>query len=389
MVNATTAAPTIGNVLLVANFPSDTAYAWWLMEEFWIMIGTFFQTHGGSVYLAYPQVRSLSERVQQSDLEVVTLTVPGGTTEERARADKFIQERRITTVYLTDRPWFSVDYAHLRRAGVRNILIHDHTPGDRPPITGLKRFFKTIRNRLPRVTADYIFCVSPLMRERDISNGCIPAERCLVVQNGIQPLTPLVDRTTIRASLGIPGDAFVVVTTGRAHSYKRFDFVIKTAAAVRQAQPELHVIFLLIGDGPAFGELQELVRGLNLQGTVHLLGYRSDAKNILFAADAAMHAALGEGFSLSIVEYMSAALPVLVPDIPSVKQAIRPGRDGAVYATVDDAAAIILNLSRDRSEARRIGQEARANASANFTLERSVQELEKHLQIILNQGTRA
>jgi glycosyltransferase involved in cell wall biosynthesis len=383
-VNATATAPSIGNVLLVANFPSDTAYAWWLMEEFWTAIGDFFIAAGGRAYLAYPQVSTLSERIQQSRLEVVTLTVPGHTLEERASADEFVRQQQIRTIYFTDRPWFNLDYARLRRAGVRNILIHDHTPGDRPPVTGLKRLVKASRNRMPGFTADYMFCVSPLMRERDITNGCIPAARCLVVQNGIRPLKAPPDRKALRASLGIPSDTFVVITTGRAHPYKRFDFVISTAAALRDTQPELKVLFLLIGDGPAFDHLQRLVTELDLGSRVRLLGYRSDTQQVLFAADAAMHAALGEGFSLSIVEYMSAGLPVLVPDIPSVSQAITDGIEGFVYPSNSGSAACerLERLIRDPRLASAMSVRSKKRADTSFTLDNTLTSLKAHIESI-------
>lgn len=374
------------NVLLVANFPSDTAYAWWLMEEYWIAIGNYFIARGGRAYLAYPQVSTLSERIQQSALEVVSLSVPGSTAEELSAVAGFIRERRITTIYLTDRPWLSKEYGLLRRAGIRHILIHDHTPGDRPPVTGVRRLFKAIRNRLPKVTADYMFCVSPLMRERDIRNGCIPAERCLVVQNGIRPLTPPANRETLRARLSIPPDAFAVITTGRAHPYKRFDFVIRTAAAIRAARPDLRVIFILIGDGPAFGELQQLVAELGLQDSVWLLGYRNDTQEILFAADAAMHAALGEGFSLSIVEYMSAGLPVLVPDIPSVSQAISDAVDGFIYSSNDEnsARAHLETLIDDPNKLDQMGRAAKRHADSSFTLDGALTSLTARIEQALS-----
>lgn len=360
-----------GNVLMVANYPSDTAYAWWLMEQFWLTLADEIQRRGGKAYLAYPEVRGVSEAIQNSAIEVRALSVlaPRGSS-ARKEALAFIRQHDIRTVYLTDRPWYSLDYLALRMAGVRRILIHDHTPGDRPNATGVKRLLKTTRNRLPWLTADYVFCVSELMRERDIKNGCIPADRCLTVQNGIPPLHSSADRVDTRLALEIPAASCVVITTGRAHPYKRFDFVVRTAAKVRAMDPSRDIRFVLVGDGPALEDLQKLVSELDLLDRVLLLGYRRDTHDLLRAADIAMHAALGEGFSLSVVEYMSASLPVLVPDIPSVKQAIDHEINGFVYPAddVEAAANAIVDLASNEGRRQQMGTAAKRKADDRYAL---------------------
>ncbi len=90
--------------------------------------------------------------------------------------------------------------------------------------------------------------------------------------------------------LGISEESFVCITTGCAHAYKRFDFVIGTAELVAKALPDSSVVFLPVGDGPAMDDLQRLVRNKNLEDTVRLLGFRSDTRKLLPAANAAMRA---------------------------------------------------------------------------------------------------
>ncbi|MEX2475913.1 glycosyltransferase family 4 protein [Marinobacter sp.] len=363
---------THGNVLLVSNYASDVGYAWWLMEHFWVLISEHFHQKGKKAYLAYPEINTLPDRIQQSRISVVELNVPGRSSQQRHQLREFISTHNITDIYFTDRPWFSPDYLFFRRCGIRNIVVHDHTPGDRPPVTGLKGALKSIRHRLPWVCANTQFCVSDLMKQRSIANARIPPERCIVVQNGIPPMSyDTHQRAASRQRLGIPDNAFVCITTGRAHPYKRFDFVIAVAELAVQALPAQQLTFLLIGDGPAMNHLQQLVEDKNLQDTVRLLGFRSDARELLPAADIAFHAALGEGFSLSIVEYMTASLPVLVPDIPSVKQAIDHGENGFVYGKddVQDAAGYVVKLASDHQLRAQLGSSAREKSTVQYTLD--------------------
>ena len=361
-----------GNVLLVSNYPSDVGYAWWLMEHFWIQTAEFFENRGGKAYLAYPSITELPESIKNSSITPIEMEVFGAGGSCRKNTKDFIETHDIRHVYLTDRPWFNTEYAFLRRAGVKNIVVHDHTPGDRPPTVGLRGILKAMRNRLPLVCADSQLCVSSLMRKRSIYNGRIPSQHCHVVQNGIPPIgKSKICRQSLTERFDLPPDSRICITTGRAHPYKRFDFIIDTALELQKLMPDNNLIFLLIGDGPAYSELIKKVEHLGLENQVRLPGFTANARELLGYADLAMHAALGEGFSLSIVEYMSAGLPVLVPDIPSVKQAIDHGKTGYVFPENDAscAASYIAKLLKDDQTRRNLGDRAKAKADTQFSLE--------------------
>lgn len=369
------------NVLMVSNYPSDTAYAWWLMEHFWVLLAEAAQERGGRTYLAYPKITAVPPRIAASSIQTVELPVLAeGQGEWMAAAAKFIRDNRITVLYLIDQPYLSAQYPALRRLGVRRIVVHDHTPGDRPPVSGIKGALKALVNAVPLWTADLILNVSPLMRQRSLENGRIPPHKCVTVQNGITPIQCDADtREATRARLELKSAATAIVSSGRAHPYKRFDFIVDCARSLQDLAPHLEFVFLLIGDGPAMAELQSQVSRLQLQSRVRLLGFRQDVKSIICAADIAMHASLGEGFSLSIVEYMSAGLPVLVPDIPSVSQAISHGRTGIVYAAHDApaAAVCIRDLIVDGASRQSMGQAAKRQADTEFNLDRCTADFVK------------
>jgi glycosyltransferase involved in cell wall biosynthesis len=374
----------LGNILLVSNYPSGVGYAWWLMEHFWTLLADHFNARGAKAFLAYPSITELPDSIKSSGIMPVELEIPSSGALP-SEVITFIKANNIRHIYLTDRAWFNPRYAALRRTGVSNIVVHDHTPGDRPEISGLKGLIKAIRHRLPFVCADSQLCVSPLMRQRSISNGRLPRQRCHVVQNGIPPVQPATtSRELLLKSLAIPSNSLVCVTTGRAHAYKRFDFIINTAAEFQKIAHDNNLVFLLIGDGPDFHLLQQQVKALNLQGRVRLTGFRTDAKDFLSAADMAMHAALGEGFSLSIAEYMSAGLPVLVPDIASVKQAIDHGDNGFVYEkdSVASAASYIATLINDQGKRQAMGQSSKNKANSQYSLDNCTQEFRRACQTL-------
>ena len=368
---------------MVANYPSDTSYAWWLMEHFWTTLAGHIATKEQQTFLAYPEITSLSETIRTSAIQPIELRLPWQSSEQAYRALKFIRANKIISIYFTDQKFFSFKYLLMRLAGVRSITVHDHTPGDRPPIQGLRGAIKSFIHALPWFTADKILCVSEHMRKRNIENTRVPAHKCIVVQNGITPIHCYNNRSPgLKKEIGLPDNSILVTTTGRASAYKRFDFIIECARELKNRLHNPRVVFLLVGDGPAITHLQQLINDYKLDDMVRLLGFRADVQDILCTSDIAFHAALGEGFSLSIIEYMSTGLPVLVPDIPSVSQAIIHSRSGFIYKHDDpvSAAIYIAELINNKSKRLSMGTAAKNTADKLYTLERCTHDFINAMQ---------
>jgi glycosyltransferase involved in cell wall biosynthesis len=358
-----------GVLLLVANYRPDVGYAWWLMENFWIQFAAVASKRGLTPVIAYPTHGTVPDNIQKAGIQTIVLPVPTRGWSGLFAALRFMVRHRVHTIYFTDRQFTSFHHVLYRVAGVRWILNHDHTPGDRPPVRGLKGFLKAVWRRLPLASCDLQICVSPLIRERAVHNARIPARKTAVVQNGIRPFDHTMDPTYARTTFGLPDDSILVVTVGRAHPYKRIDFVIEAAACHIRRYPDSRAHFVYCGDGPDMPRLRALARQKGLEGRFIFAGNRSDVDKILCSSHIAVHAAQGEAFSLAVLEYMSAGLAVLVPDIPSVSQAVRHGVSGIIYRD-GDSEGVAEELSRLIAEpARReaLGGAARAEVIERYS----------------------
>lgn len=282
----------------------------------------------------------------------------------------FIRTHNIKFIYLTDKPFFCAKYGALRLAGVKRIVVHDHTPGERTVPQGAKLKLKVLRNRLTLFTADAYIAVSRLMRNRHIESECVPGHRSYLVVNGIVPI----DRDASLADycskeFKTPNGAVVVFTSGRASPYKQIDFIIRCAARLIH---ELHydVFFLYCGDGPDLANLVELAKALSLEDRFIFAGKRNDVRQIAQSCHIGMQASKGEGFSLSILEYMSAGLATVVPDSPSVCQAISDGRTGLLYRAddIESACQTIGRLIGDPDLRQRLGSAAMQTVHAQYNL---------------------
>jgi len=365
-----------GNILLVSNYPSNTKYAWWLMEHFWLLLANIAKKEESNAYLAYPKINTLPESIKNSSIKTCEMVIPWKNSQQKYQIIEFIKERNISTIYFTDKPFFNVKYALLRLAGIKKIIIHDHTPGDRPEITGFRGLLKSLRNTMSLFTADAVINVSKSMRTRSIKNGKTPPHKCFSVQNGISPVAFNKDRNKIRQELNIPDESIIAITTGRAHPYKRFDLILEAASLLAKSHSDKNLIYVFVGDGPALKALKVQSKKLALENKVKFLGLRNDVKDLLGASDFAIHAALGEGFSLSIIEYMGSGLPVLVPDIPSVKQAITHDKNGYIYSknSSQDMAKYIIKLASDKALRYQLGQKAKQDALNSYSLDKCTKE---------------
>ena len=182
--------------------------------------------------------------------------------------------------------------------------------------------------------------------------------RFMVIDNGIdtakfRPDSPA--RTRIRAELGIPDRATLVIHVARVDPMKDH----ATFMAAMAKLPSL--AGLMVGQGTT---------DLPTPANVHALGLRRDAAALYAAADiVASTSAFGEGFSNVIAEGMSAGLIPAATDVGGARHII--GDTGAVVAPRDAdgfAAALAALAALSAAERERRSAAARERIVANFTL---------------------
>lgn len=357
--------------LVVANFRPDVGFAWWLMENFWVQISHLAHAGGMRTKICYPEPGKIPASISDAGIRPFIQRFPGRSWSELWAAIRLVRERKIRIVYFTDRPFTDFRYFILRCAGVRTIVTHDHTPGDRPPVGGMKGLLKAIWRRIPGLSADLHLCVSPLIRERAIRNARIPASRAKVVQNGIPAVTSDSGEHYAHRKFGIPETSRICITVGRAHPYKRIDFVIEVARRCQDVPGLDDIRFIHCGDGPDMERLRSLVDAYDLADRFILAGRRDDVHQLLCSSTFALHAAEGEAFSLAILEYMSAGLCVFVPNTPSVSQAVTDAETGFTFPSgeVDAVIDLFKEIGSDSERLSAVSRAAQKAVRRHYSIE--------------------
>ena len=200
-------------------------------------------------------------------------------------------------------------------------------------------------------------------------------KKILHVPNGIAAPPPP-SGADVRLELGIPAGARVIGTVSVLRPQKALDVFVRASARLLRERSDLYV--LLAGDGPLRGELTELVRSLGVQDRLLMLGYRSDAPDVLTALDVAVSSSAFEGSPLAVMEYMESARPIVATRVGGVPDLIEDGVNGLLVDPGDEAAlaAAIGRMLADPEAARGIGEAARERRRREFTVELMVRRFE-------------
>ncbi len=154
-------------------------------------------------------------------------------------------------------------------------------------------------------------------------------------------------RASLRASIGVPADAFVILMVAEFNPGKRHADLLRAFARLEGDRAHL----VLAGRGPLEAATLELARELGVAGRVHLLGYRDDVPELLHAADLYALPSEREGLPRTVLEAMSASTPVIASDIRGVRDLLQDGVGMLVPAGDVEALAAGLADAVARPEA--------------------------------------
>ncbi len=365
--------------LCVANWDSSVGYAWWLMESFWVEISKHFDQEY-MVILAYPSISEIPENIKNSTLKIDEIDFTFEDVFSVLSQIKYIISNKVKYIYLSDRPLTSWRYFFYRLFGVKVIIVHDHTPGIRTQSGVVKSFIKCILSRLPLLNADGGIGATNFVKERLHNINCFPEYKCYSAPNGI-PVSSDSNNTTFEdlfSKFDISPDKKIIVSVGRASLYKGIDFALSVLHKIVYSYNIEDVHFLFLGDGPHLDLFKEMAKKLHLSKYVSFPGMVDNVSNILPECHIAFHPSKGEvGYSLAILEYMYAGVPVVVSDNISVCEATEHGVSGLIYkeGDLDDAAENIHYLLKNRPKSQEMGKNARKKIIERYSLKHCHRQL--------------
>lgn len=208
-----------------------------------------------------------------------------------------------------------------------------------------------IYSRLNKVNK--IFAISKMVKDDVVDRYGDKYANLVVVENGIR-LNTVVRKTDYHKSFPLK-----IVMVSRLHlKQKAQDVLLQAMSLINKERPG-SLVLDLVGKGDDEMLIKQMIKELNLETSVRLLGNRSRefVYRHLHEYDLLVQSSRFEGFGLTVVEGMAAGLPVLVSDNGGPMEIIDMGKYGFYFKTgdVSDCAVQILKImamtEREREDA--------------------------------------
>jgi glycosyltransferase involved in cell wall biosynthesis len=186
----------------------------------------------------------------------------------------------------------------------------------------------------------------------------------VVVGNGRDPAVfrPDADaHARIRAELGVPDDAVVVVAVSRLVADKGY---MELAAAMRDVPDAM---LWVVGERLASDRGEDIAAMLDAAGLgsrLRRLGYRRDVNAVLAASDIFCLPSYHEALPMSVIEAMLTGLPVVATDINGPREQVAPGSTGLLVPARQAAplSVAIARLAADPALRAAMGEAGRLRA---------------------------
>ncbi len=368
-----------------------------------ILTATFPPYYAGTGNVAYDQAAGLARRGH--DVTVLTATYPG----EIANPDGVEVVRLRPAVRLGNAPLLPQLPSRLKDFDV----IHLHQPfifgAETVAATAKLRripLVSTIHNALiadgpkGKLFDGYSNIVLPFtLRTSAVIAGLTPShvysirqvarelrhhpEKLRLVPNAVDTdrFSPAAINPAVRERWGIPRQAplaLLCAALDEAHRSKRADLAVAATARV----DGLHL--LIVGSGPLAAELTRQAEDLGIPDRVHFAGFQRDGLADYYrAADVLVLCSDLESFGLVQVEAMACARPVIITDLPGVRDVSVDGEHGFHIKPddVDDLTQKLREFFAQPAERRQeMGLAARQHVLDHFTWKHSLDALDGALR---------
>ncbi|MQA28882.1 MAG: glycosyltransferase [Luteitalea sp.] len=232
---------------------------------------------------------------------------------------------------------------------------------------------RRLANRLLRTLPTRVYTVSYDLRNHLVAEAFREGQ-VRVLHNGVKTAVQTTPsrRAEARQALDLPPAAFVIGAVGRLDPVKGLDTLMQAVATVRGRAG--NTMLVLVGDGPERERIEADVRRLGLESAVRLVGYRSDVSAIMPAFDVFVNASTTEGISLTILEAMSAGLPVVATAVGGTPEVVIDGETGLLVPARDGEAlaAAILTVRSLSDRGAQLGAMGRRRMLAEFSFDQMV-----------------
>jgi L-malate glycosyltransferase len=250
---------------------------------------------------------------------------------------------------------------------------------DAPP-----RLKRKLVNMVLSRTAGPSFAVAHDLRKHMVAEG-FKADKLGVVHNGIaiDPVPDHAARASARLLLGAGSETVLVGTVARLDPVKDLRTLISAMALAGGTVPALRLV--IVGEGPEEEALKRAARDLGVEDRVRFFGYSSQVRALLPGFDIYANSSVSEGISLTILEAMAAAVPVVATRVGGTPEIVIDETTGLMVTvrSPEALAGALVRLAGAPADRVAFGRAGRARVESAFTIDRMVEDYAREYERLL------
>ena len=263
-----------------------------------------------------------------------------------------------------------------RRARVPIIIHHLHGPSFgnfQGPLANC--IFTTAERYAARVT-DHFFCSAAAMARLYLAAGIGQPEQYTRIFSGfnLEPFLNSTNDLTLRKSLGLQEDHFVIGKIARIFRLKGHADLLNAFSQIQTQIPQARLLF--VGDGALRGQIEKQTRTLGLTGKVIFAGLVSPREVARYVGimDCVAHLSYREALSRALPQALASGKPVVAYDFDGADEICMENKTGFLIRTGDTktAAKKLLQLASDAPLREQFGRFGRTFVKENFSVEKMV-----------------
>lgn len=210
-----------------------------------------------------------------------------------------------------------------RIEGVRLRIAHSHNTRSESSPSLIKKVYFAISGKL------IYFCANRFIACGTDAGRALFGQKAnfTVINNGIDIKQFEFNETArhkLRTDLGVKSHKTrVLLHVGRFEEQKNHNYLINIFLRYRELNPDS--ILVLVGDGPLRESVQKQINASKIDGSVRVLGKRSDVNDLYSAADVFVFPSLFEGLPVVLIEIQANGLSALISDTIDTEVKLTPG----------------------------------------------------------------
>jgi glycosyltransferase involved in cell wall biosynthesis len=171
----------------------------------------------------------------------------------------------------------------------------------------------------------------------------------------------------LRASLGIPDDAFVVGNVAMLVGHKDHRTLLEACRVVRDSVPQTWVV--IVGSGPLRDSIVDKADAMHMDERLVMTGWREDVPRLIRMFDVFALSSSEEGMCSTLAEVAVSGCPIVATDAGGVREVVLPEKTGIVVPIKSPRALAegVLRLHENPALARQFVEAGKMRILAQFT----------------------